>query len=69
MTEEKILARITASAPRRLLGVGALVFLGALLIYMAFAAPPSLVWQLFLLALGAGALVLAALMRRRWSWN
>ncbi len=64
MTEEKILARITASAPRRLLGVGALVFLGALLIYMAFAAPPSLVWQLFLLALGAGALVLAALMRQ-----
>ncbi|MFZ5962142.1 hypothetical protein ACOXXX_04255 [Thalassococcus sp. BH17M4-6] len=62
MTDDQVIATITASAPRRVIGVSALTFLGALLIYMAFAAPPALIWQLFLIAMGAGALWLASFM-------
>ena len=64
MSDEKVLARITASTPRRFLGVGMLVFLGGLLIYMAFAAPPSLLWQACLLGFGAGSVWFAMVMYR-----
>lgn len=47
------LARIRASAGRRLIGVGTLTALGALLVYVAFDTPPaSLGWQAFLVAFG-----------------
>jgi hypothetical protein len=62
MTDDRVLLRITASAPRRLIGIGTLAGLGALLAYMAFAAPPALIWQLALLAMAAGALWLAQAM-------
>jgi hypothetical protein len=63
--QERELAVISASPGRRFVGVGALYGLGALLIYLALAAPPAgLHWQVFLLALGIGALVLAQFMWR-----
>lgn len=55
--EQKELARISASPPRRMIGVGALLGLGGLLIYMAMATPmSSVVWQGVLLLFGAAAL-------------
>ncbi len=62
--EEQVIARIDVSTPRRALGVGMLLLLGGLLIYLALKAPPGLGWQLFLLALGGAALALAEAMRR-----
>lgn len=54
------LARITASATRRVIGVGAMLGLGALLLYMALATGGMhLLWQLTLAAVGLGALWLA----------
>lgn len=58
----EVLATITASPPRRWLGVGSMVFLGLLLLYIAFARPPAIEWALFLIALGGGALYLGARM-------
>lgn len=57
-------ARIQASTPRRWLGVGMLMFLGGFLIYVAFATPPDLPWQVFLLVTGGAALWLGDRMRR-----
>ena len=63
--QDDILATISASTVRRLFGVGALMILGALLIYVAFLDPPdSFIWQIFLIVLGAGSLWLADKMRR-----
>lgn len=64
MTDDTVLATITASAPRRLLGVGTLTLLGGMLMYLAFAAPPSPLWQTCLLVLAGGALWLATTMYR-----
>lgn len=64
MDDDKVLARITASAPRRFLGVGTLLFMGALLIYMALITPMTPLWLIFVLALGVGALFLAMQMYR-----
>ena len=61
---DEIRAKIEISQPRRWLGVGMLFCLGALLIYVAFATPPSLQWQAFLLGVGTAALWLAEKMRR-----
>ncbi len=66
MTEE-VQARIDISQPRRWFGVGMLMFLGGLLIYVALASPPELHWQIFLLVTGAGALWLGEKMRRATS--
>ncbi|MEM6305588.1 MAG: hypothetical protein AAF744_12785 [Pseudomonadota bacterium] len=63
--DEEVLAVLRASPGRRWLGVGSLSFMGVLLVYVAFATPPAaLVWQLFLLVVGAGALWAAEMMRR-----
>lgn len=63
MTEKpEILARITASPGRRLLGVGSLGLLGLLLIWVAMAQPPAVGWQMFLLIFGAGSLYFATRM-------
>ncbi|WP_050931577.1 hypothetical protein [Aestuariivita boseongensis] len=56
--------RIAASQPRRWLGVGMLVFLGGLLIYVAFTTPPDPAWQVFLLVMGGASLWLGDKMRR-----
>ena len=62
---ERELARIEASTPRRLIGVGAMLFLGGLLLYIALATPPqSLGWRLFLLVVGGGALWIG-----QWTWT
>lgn len=56
--------KIQASQPRRWLGIGMLFFLGALLIYVAFATPPDLGWQVFLLIVGGASLWVGDKMRR-----
>ncbi len=62
---EEILATITPSAPRRILGIAVLFTLGASLVYLGIAKPPTeLHWQLFLLAMGVGTLYLAEKLRR-----
>lgn len=57
--QEDVLARVEASTPRRWMGVGMLGIVGTLVIYVALAQPPELVWQVFLLVVGAGSLWLA----------
>lgn len=59
---DDVLATIEASAPRRVMGTLMLGATGCILVYMAFAAPPSPAWLLFLLVVGAGALWLAVRM-------
>lgn len=63
-SEDEVLARVTPSMGRRILGIGMLSFLSVLVIYVAIVSPPSLGWQLFLVALGAGALTIANAMRK-----
>ncbi|WP_299936624.1 hypothetical protein [uncultured Pelagimonas sp.] len=51
------LARIKASASRRVIGAGAMIGLGALMLYLAFAAPPeNPLWLIFLIGCGLFAL-------------
>lgn len=57
------LARITASASRRVIGVGSMMGLGALVVYVALSTPEmALGWKAVLVALGIVGLVLAQLM-------
>lgn len=61
---DDILAEIEASGPRRWLGLGMLLVLGGLLVYLAFAHPPAaLGWQLFLIVLGLLSLWMAQRMQ------
>lgn len=54
------LARIKASAPRRVIGAGAMIGLGGLMLYLALATPPANpVWLVFLIGCGLFALWLA----------
>lgn len=64
---DRVLATITASPGRRILGIGALWFLSLMVIYVAIAQPPELGWQIFLLVLGGGSIWIAELMRRATS--
>lgn len=50
------MATVEASAPRRWMGVGMLVVVGLMVIYVAIATPPSIGWQIFLIVTGAAAL-------------
>lgn len=62
---EEVLAVVRASPGRRFLGILSLSVLGFLLIYIAFAQPPSvLMWQVFLLVVGGISLWGADMMRR-----
>ncbi|TNF59629.1 MAG: hypothetical protein EP307_10030, partial [Rhodobacteraceae bacterium] len=49
---------------RRWMGVGMLYFLGALLLYVAFATPPETAFQIMLIVLGLAGLGLGEKMRR-----
>lgn len=62
--KNEVLATVKASNGRRFLGLSSLGILGVLLIYIAFMKPPSMGWQLFLLAIGTSALWIAEMMRR-----
>lgn len=56
----RILAEVDPSGPRRWLGVGLMLALGGLLLYVAFSTPPAvLFWQVFLVVLGLFALYAA----------
>lgn len=57
--QEEVLATVQASTGRRWIGVAMLVAVGFLVLYVAMVAPPEPKWQVFLLAVGAGALWLA----------
>lgn len=61
--EDVVLARVAASMGRRVLGIGMMAFLAVLVIYVAIVTPPSLGWQIFLIALGAVSLMIANAMR------
>ena len=60
---DEVLATVQASTPRRWIGVAMLITVGALVIYVALAAPPEPVWQVFLFVVGGAALWLA---HRMW---
>ncbi len=64
MNDDEVLARVSASMGRRILGVTSVGLLGLFLIYIAFTRPPAFGWQIFLLAFGGASLWLADLMRR-----
>lgn len=63
-TREHEIATLQASSLRRLFAYGTVFVLGAMLILLAFVQPPAFGWQLFLVLLGAGALVIAERLRR-----
>lgn len=57
---KEILATLDATGPRRFVGLGMLLFLGGLLLYVAFARPPAhLGWQALLIGFGLFSLWLA----------
>jgi len=57
--QDEVLATVQASSARRWMGVAMLVAVGFLVLYVAMASPPEPQWQIFLFAVGAGALWLA----------
>ena len=62
-----VVATVSASMGRRILGIGCLAVLGMMQLYLAVATSPALGWKLFLFVLGAGALFVADMMRRSTS--
>ncbi|MCX7560845.1 hypothetical protein OS190_14810 [Sulfitobacter sp. F26204] len=65
--ENEVLAVVRASMGRRILGLVSLGFLGVLLIYVAFANPPSIGWQFFLILVGGASLWCTQVMRKSTS--
>lgn len=63
----EVLAVVQASQGRRFLGMGSLLVLGVMLIYIAVVQSPALHWRLFLLVFGVGTLWVAEKMRRATS--
>ncbi len=61
---QEVLAVVQASNGRRFLGLASLGMLGVLLLYIAFARPPDLGWQIFLIVVGGVSLWGADAMRR-----
>ncbi|MEO1732573.1 MAG: hypothetical protein AAFR45_02935 [Pseudomonadota bacterium] len=61
---EEVLATVHASPARRWFAIAMLIFVGGLMLYVAMSTPPALVWQVFLIVMGAAALWLAEQMRR-----
>lgn len=64
MEDEQVIATLQATVLRRAFAYGAVFILGALLILLAFVQPPAFGWQIFLIVLGAGALIVAERLRR-----
>ena len=65
--KDGVLATITASPGRRVLGIGSLWILSLLVIYVAIVQPPAMGWQVFLFVLGGGSIWIAEQMRRATS--
>lgn len=62
---DQVLATLTASPARRMFGLGCLLLLGGMLIFLGFTRSfDAFGWQLFLLAFGALSLAMAEKMRR-----
>ncbi|GGH20659.1 hypothetical protein SAMN05444007_101434 [Cribrihabitans marinus] len=57
--EDEVLAVVSASAPRRWIGIGMLAGVALIVLYVAIAEPPQPGWQLFLVVMGAAALWVA----------
>lgn len=64
MPKDDVIATLHATAIRRIFAYGAVFALGAMLVILAFVQPPAFGWQVFLIALGASALVVAERLRR-----
>jgi len=65
MDDTQIIARVSATPARRVIGVGTLAALGALLLWLLVAEPPAeIYWQAVLLLLGVAALWMAQQMWR-----
>jgi hypothetical protein len=64
LTSGEVLATVTPSVARRVLGIGLLCVLAAMVISVAVSTPPSLGWQVFLVAMGAICLMTANEMRK-----
>ena len=64
IADDDVIATLQASALRRIFAYGAVFILGSMLILLAFVQPPAFGWQVFLVLLGAGALVIAERLRR-----
>ena len=62
--ENGVYATVTASPARRLFAYGILFSLGALVLFTTWSQPPGLVWMVFMLIFGVGALWLAERLRR-----
>ncbi len=63
--DDKILARASATGPRRVIGVGTMGGLGLLLLWLAVMQPPANpLWLVFLIVLGVAALWVAQMMWR-----
>ncbi|WP_246139505.1 hypothetical protein [Falsiphaeobacter marinintestinus] len=61
---DEVFATVSASQARRWTGVGMLMIVGAVVIYVAMATPPAFEWQVFLIGTGLGAFWMADRMRR-----
>lgn len=66
-SSDDIIATTRATLGRRVFGMGSLVILGVLLIYVSFTGRPPLGWQVFLIIVGAGSLWMADHMRKATS--
>lgn len=64
---DEVIAVVSASAGRRILGITSLALLGFLLIYLCFVSPPAVFGQIFLLGVGGSSLWIADKMRRATS--
>ena len=66
MDDTQIIARVSATPARRVIGVGTLAALGALLLWLLVAEPPAeIYWQAVLLLLGVAALWIATFLQPR----
>ncbi|MGA9254782.1 MAG: hypothetical protein WBV78_17745 [Roseobacter sp.] len=62
-SEDEVIARVAASLVRRVVGIGMLALLAVIVLYVAIATPPTFGWQMFLIAMGTGSLMVANIMR------
>jgi hypothetical protein len=58
--DDEILAEVDPRGPRRVIGIGMLLTLGGLVLYLAFVQPPAnFLWQAFLIGMGLVSLWMA----------